>query len=354
MWVGRRFRRAADSGGVEVVYEGRPISGQVDIEFDIGPAYYNFVDVRYIGEPVLRERIFAPTQNITYINETVNVTNITYENSRVYNYGPDYDRLSAYSTRPIQRLTLQRETNVDLSAAVRSGAITKVQGNILMVAAPQEFSKAAESAAPKQLKTKIATPELQTGWSDVSDEKTKTELQEKMKKEDSKSIPPAKIEAATSGGSECVVACADDITGRLGNNRRNTPPQPDASAAPAGDEKKRIKGKTKVKMVAARIAVSPLHRSLQSLRPRPSPRRPPMLSLRKQTLRASATRQKSEPVAQPAATDGSRRGEPGRPTKPRNLGSAKIAKPKSRTTEPVNPISTPQVETPPAANDSDG
>ena len=68
-------------GGGEVVYEGRPIGGQVDIEFDIGPAYYNFVDVRYIGEPVLRERIFAPTQNITYINSTVNVTNITYTNS---------------------------------------------------------------------------------------------------------------------------------------------------------------------------------------------------------------------------------------------------------------------------------
>ncbi len=33
---------------------------------------------------------FHPTQNITYINNTVNVTNITYENSMVYNYGPDY------------------------------------------------------------------------------------------------------------------------------------------------------------------------------------------------------------------------------------------------------------------------
>ena len=42
-----------------------PISGQVDIEFDIGPAYYNFVDVRYIGEPRLRERIYEPSRNVT-------------------------------------------------------------------------------------------------------------------------------------------------------------------------------------------------------------------------------------------------------------------------------------------------
>ena len=58
----------------ERIYEGGAITGHVDIAFDIGPAYYNFVDIRYIGEPVLRERIFAPAQNVTYINRTINVT----------------------------------------------------------------------------------------------------------------------------------------------------------------------------------------------------------------------------------------------------------------------------------------
>src|SRR5438093_11325035 len=67
-------------GGGEVVYESGPISGQVDVEFDIGPDYYNFVDVRYIGEPVLRERIVETRLNVTYITQTVNVTNITYSN----------------------------------------------------------------------------------------------------------------------------------------------------------------------------------------------------------------------------------------------------------------------------------
>src|SRR6202035_4062719 len=50
--------------GPEIVYEGRPIGGNVDIEFDIGPEYYNFCDVRYIGEPVLRERIVDVRQNV--------------------------------------------------------------------------------------------------------------------------------------------------------------------------------------------------------------------------------------------------------------------------------------------------
>src|SRR4051812_21885364 len=65
-------------GGTEVVYEARPIGANVDVEFNIGPVFYNFVNVRYLGEPSLRRRLYAPTQNIAYINKTVNVTNITY------------------------------------------------------------------------------------------------------------------------------------------------------------------------------------------------------------------------------------------------------------------------------------
>ncbi len=133
----------------EVVYEGRPINGYVDIDFDIGPTYYNFVDIRYLGGNGLRSRILPPTQNVTYINNTVNVTNITYENSKVSTYGPDYNRISAYSTQPIRRLKLQRETNVDLDTAARSGAVTKVQGDTLMVAAPQQFS---QRGSPPRLK----------------------------------------------------------------------------------------------------------------------------------------------------------------------------------------------------------
>ncbi len=118
--------------GLGVVYEGQPIGGQVDIEFDIGPAYYNFIDVRFIGEPVLRDRIYPWSQNVTYINNTVNVTNITVQNNVVYNYGPDYNALSARSSRPIQRLTIERQPSTNLSVAAKAGALTKVQGGKLM------------------------------------------------------------------------------------------------------------------------------------------------------------------------------------------------------------------------------
>jgi hypothetical protein len=183
----------------EAIYEGRAITGQVDVEFDIGPMYYNFVDVRYIGEPVLRDRIFAASQNITYVNQTVNVTNITYSNSTVYNYGPDYNRLSQYSTRPIQRLTLQRETNVNLSGGIRANEITKVQGNKLVVAAPMKVAKPANPIAPKIVKARIAQPKLEHGWAGISDPKAKAELQQKMKTENAKEIPPPTIQPKAAG-----------------------------------------------------------------------------------------------------------------------------------------------------------
>jgi Family of unknown function (DUF6600) len=169
--------------------DNRPINGHVDVEFDIGPSYYNFVDVRYIGEPVLRERIVEPHLNVTYISHTVNVTNITYTNSVVYNYGPDYSTLSRYSTRPIRRMSLERESNVDLSVAVKTNSLQRVQGDKLIVAAPPMFQKPAKPVVPKMVKEKIAKPTVERGW-DGADPKAQTELKEKMKQEDPKTVAP--------------------------------------------------------------------------------------------------------------------------------------------------------------------
>ena len=180
-------------GGGEVDYDERPINGQVDVEFDIGPAYYNFVDVRYIGEPVLRERIVEPNLNITYISNTVNVTNITYTNSRAYNYGPDYNTLNRYSTRPIKRMTLELDANADLSVAVKSKGFTRVQGDRLVVAAPLRLQKPPQPVAPKMVKEKIEKPTFEHGWSGVTDPKAQAELKQKMKSEDPKNIPPPTI-----------------------------------------------------------------------------------------------------------------------------------------------------------------
>ena len=192
-------------------WDERPITARVDIDFDIGPAYYNFIDIRYIGEPVLRERIFASEQNVTYMTKTVNVTNITYNNSTVYNYGPDYNTVSRYSTRPIQRLSLQRETNVDPAAAAKSKSVMKVQGDKLVVAAPQQFQKPTTKIAPKVVKEKIAQAPVERGWEPVADPKAQAELKEKIKKEDPKSVSLPTVQASEKAATRPVDATTPHV-----------------------------------------------------------------------------------------------------------------------------------------------
>src|SRR6202011_2719057 len=96
-----------------------------------------------------------------------NVTNISYQNKVVYNYGPDYNVLSAHSSRPIQRLKLERQANVDVTAAAKSGGLTKVQGNALVVAAPMKINKPPKEIAPPTVKTKVAEAKVEKGWSMV-------------------------------------------------------------------------------------------------------------------------------------------------------------------------------------------
>jgi hypothetical protein len=198
------------------VVEGRPLTGHLDVEFNIGPAYYNFVDVRYIGEPVLRERIIAPVQNITYVNQTVNVTNITYKNRTVYNYGPDISVVNRTSARPIQRLQLDREQNVDVASAAKSGGMTKVQGDRLMVAAPMHINRAAPHVAPPTVKTKVDAAKIDHGWKGVGDEKAQTQFKERLKVQNLKSVSaPTGAEAP---GQENAAAGANAATGSANRN----------------------------------------------------------------------------------------------------------------------------------------
>ena len=110
----------------------------------------------------------------------------------VYNYGPDYNTLSRYSTRPIRRMTLEREANVDLNVAVKSG-LTRVEGDKLVVAAPSLFQKPAKPVAPKMVKEKIEKPAVEHGWDGVPDPKAQADLKQKMKSEDPKNVPPPSL-----------------------------------------------------------------------------------------------------------------------------------------------------------------
>jgi hypothetical protein len=222
----------------ETVYESQPLTGHLDVEFDIGPAYYNFVDLRYIGEPVLRSRLVPVSENVTYINQTVNVTNITYQNNTVYNYGPDINVVNQYSSRPIQRLKLERQQNVDLSAAAKTGGMSKVQGNALVVAAPQKLTKPANPAAPPTVKAKVTQPKFEHGWSVAGDANAQNQLKEKIKTQDLKKVPPPTTAGAAAGASPVTTAAPATAASPVGRGTYKGKAaerfQSGAAASPAG------------------------------------------------------------------------------------------------------------------------
>jgi hypothetical protein len=257
--------------GPGIAYEGQPIGGRVDIDFDIGPAYYNFVDVRYIGEPVLRSRIVAASENVTYINQTVNVTNITYKNNVVYNYGPDYNVVSARSSRPIQRLRLEREGNVDVTAAAKSGGLTKVQGDKLVVGAPMRIKKPAAQIAPPNVKTKVAQPKLEKGWAGISNE---AELKQKMKTEDLKKVPPPSGAGAPGPAPSAVSVRPMASAAPAAPVAPAASGAPTAAASPFERGKRTRLGQPPQPNTTASPRVSPAQGGLASPSPRPPARQP--------------------------------------------------------------------------------
>src|SRR6478735_6414485 len=84
----------------ETVRVGVNLGNWVDTYYDIGPTYYSFVEVPNIGAPRLRTVVLPPRENITIINQTTNITNVTVRNNIVVNEGPDYNVIVRQSAQP--------------------------------------------------------------------------------------------------------------------------------------------------------------------------------------------------------------------------------------------------------------
>ena len=344
-WAPLPPRRSGPRG--EVVYSGRAISGYVDIDFDIGPSYYNFVDVRYIGAPVLSHHIFEPARNVTYINQTVNVTNITYTNNVVHNYGPDYNRLSAYSTRPIQRLNLERSS--DFAAGARDGSrgFSRVQGDQLIIAAPARIEQSAQRVAPPTVKTKVEQPSIETGWSDVTDEKARADIRARMQKEDRTAVPPPDIPVQNP---EALKAAAEATPPVAAPSPTVDPEVAEAAAATAGGTSNQDRGRQKDRIGDA--APEPLD---PATRPEATP---PGSDAAATPSRGRDRREQRQQVRQPQAPAPDEEAPetaaapeaqaPGAGADRRGRGQQRAQQPEAREVPPASPRSEPVPATPEA------
>jgi hypothetical protein len=192
-------------------YPRTGISVWADTRFDIGPAHYNFCDVRHLGAPVLREVIYPRTHNITLIVNTVNVTNITYNtvNHVIYCGGPHYDFVESRSQRPIPALKLLRNSAALPFVGAGGGAPSRSdlragtelprarqRGNALEVFAPA-VSASTNSAPlkPSRVGRAVEPQQVSRGWQGIDDPGARAHLRELIKKQGNGETPetaPAK------------------------------------------------------------------------------------------------------------------------------------------------------------------
>ncbi len=179
-----------------------------DSYYDVGPDQYVFVPATEIGEERVERAIIPEQQNVTIVNETTNVTNITYNNNVIVNQGPSYDELRAHSRVPIQRLRLQRET-----VAPGAGARTLVRGEVVTIPAPVIVAAPAPER-PRAVKQTVKQAVVDRGWSAVTNEREAEQARAKMKSEATpppnappkKFVRPAAASAASTAAKPTVAA----------------------------------------------------------------------------------------------------------------------------------------------------
>jgi hypothetical protein len=139
------------------------IRNWADNYYDIGPEQYAFVPANEFGGQMSVRAIVPPERNVTIINQTTNVTNITYSNSLIVDRGPSFDDLRARSRQPIERLRLERTQNFNDERPVIRGEVVA---------------------------RNIAQPEVERGWAGIQDAQAAQKARAKMEAE---ATPPPNL-----------------------------------------------------------------------------------------------------------------------------------------------------------------
>lgn len=155
-----------------------------DSYYDVGPDQYSFVATREFGGERMQRSVVPSERNITIINQTTNVTNITYSNTTVVNQGPNYDELRTRTQQPIQRLRLEREVNININVGEPRPV---VRGEVLFIPAPL-IARGQAVERPRAVKETVAHVEIDRGWEGITDRQAVEKTRAKMKSE---APPPA-------------------------------------------------------------------------------------------------------------------------------------------------------------------
>jgi hypothetical protein len=209
-----------------------------DNYYDVGPDQYCFVASREFGAPRVEQTLLPPERNVTIINQTTNVTNITYNNTTIVNEGPSYDELRAISREPVQRYRLERNVNVDVAAEPPR---PEMRGETVVIAAPV-IAQPVANERPPTVKQTIGAAAIDLGWAAIANQEEAKKTREKMKSEATPppNAPPKKFAkaetttqtSATSTSTSSTATAAPSAAGTA-TPELSRPTRPTATAVPS-------------------------------------------------------------------------------------------------------------------------
>jgi hypothetical protein len=159
------------------------IQNWADSYYDIGPEQYCFVPTREIGSQRIERVVVPREQNVTIVNQTTNVTNITYNNTTIVNQGPNYEEVRARSQQPVARLRLERRTTVNIDAEIPRPV---VRGEVVEMSAPV-LARVQLVDRPPAVKERVSETVVEHGWEGIADNQAAQKARAKIKSE---STPP--------------------------------------------------------------------------------------------------------------------------------------------------------------------
>jgi hypothetical protein len=168
----------------------------VDVTYDIGPAYYSFVPVHFLGERHLRRYIEPWRRNVDYMRRTHNYTRITHRNTgnhitAIFNEGPDFTRFARHTDHPIRRMDLAARADTDFRDPHRHFRNTAENDRFSVIAPAVSLAASAASRdgrsenrgpAPDKVKQHFDRTNVNHGWKGYREDEV-TALRSEIKTE---------------------------------------------------------------------------------------------------------------------------------------------------------------------------
>jgi hypothetical protein len=195
------------------------IHNWADSYYDIGPDQYAFVPGNEFGSQHLRRSVVPAERNVTIVNETTNVTNITYSNTTIINQGPNYDEMRSRSREPMERYRLRRHADNDTTAAT-------ARGDEIVISIPL-FNNVPGFHRPRTVKERVTEVVVDNGWTAIADRSAADRARARMKAE---ATPPPNAPPKTFVKPQETTTAATPATSPAATAAASASPTPTAAA----------------------------------------------------------------------------------------------------------------------------